>query len=193
MNLNCLVVGLGNPGPKYEHTRHNIGFTLIDLICKTLKVNLKEYSCQSVLGVSEWENVKFALVKPLTYMNLSGQAVIQLSRRYHVLPSKILVIADDLDLAIGQVRYREKGGAGGHNGHKSLIQSLKTQEYPRLKIGIGKPTYEPIDQFVLKKFSIEESLSLENALQKSKEIVHVWIKEGSIGVSKLLSLNLNTK
>lgn len=188
-----MVVGLGNPGPKYDGTRHNVGFALIDLMSKTFNFKLKEFKYQSVYGVTKIEGINVAFVKPLTYMNLSGQAVVQISHRYQIPHSKILVVTDDLDLPVGQIRYREKGGAGGHNGHKSLIQSLKTEEYPRLKIGIGKPIDKPVDRFVLEKFTFDESLVLNPLLDQGAQIVQTWIKKGSLGVNNLLSSSLRLK
>jgi len=132
-----IVVGLGNPGPEYRGTRHNVGFDVVDLLAERHKIKLDKSKHRSRYGIGVVGDTTVLLVKPLTYMNLSGQAVAPLAREHGIKPERILVVADDLDMKVGRVRLKPKGSAGGHNGHKSLIASLGTQEYPRLKIGIG--------------------------------------------------------
>ncbi len=133
-----LFVGLGNPGPEYAHTRHNVGFDVIDLLASRHRIKVGIAKHQSVYGIGMMEGTAVALVKPLTFMNLSGRAVAPMAKSFGIPPERIVVIADDLDLVMGRVRLKPKGSSGGHNGHKSLIQHLGTEDYPRLKLGIGR-------------------------------------------------------
>ena len=168
-----LIVGLGNPGPEYRNTRHNIGFDVIDALAHSYRIHLRERKHRAVFGAGEMLHKRVVLAKPMTYMNLSGQAVAALSKSLGVAPNRVLVIADDLDMDLGKVRVRERGSSGGHNGHKSIIVSLRTQDYPRIKIGIGRGG-ATIDH-VLSKFEPDEQEFVENAIQlactRSEEIV----------------------
>lgn len=175
-----LIVGLGNPGAEYRGTRHNVGFDVIDRIAKDHKIDLKTNQHNASFGVGQIAGVDVALVKPLTFMNLSGRSVAALSRHFNIKPTEILVIADDLDLPTGQVRMRAKGSAGGHNGHKSLIELLHTNEYPRLKIGIGKGGDQTIDH-VLSKFHPDERSLIEEAIKLAADSAELWLSHGLDG------------
>lgn len=171
-----ILVGLGNPGGEYAGTRHNVGWETIDRLATTHRIKLDRSKHRSRFGLGTVEDTAVALVKPLTYMNLSGQAVAPLAREWNVSPDKILVVADDLDLAIGIVKVRRGGSAGGHNGHKSLIQHLRTDAYPRVKIGIGKAG-ETIDH-VLGKFTPKERDLIDDAVSKAAAAVETALREG---------------
>lgn len=133
-----LIVGLGNPGKEYENTRHNMGFMAIDAMAKDLKISSFKSKCQAFIAESKIDDHKVILAQPQTFMNNSGKAVQELLSWYKIDPSKLIVIYDDVDLEVGQIRLREKGGAGGHHGIESIIQYLGTTEFIRVRIGIGR-------------------------------------------------------
>jgi PTH1 family peptidyl-tRNA hydrolase len=132
-----LIVGLGNPGRDYVNNRHNVGFKCVDLFAREHGISLTQRGARSKLGTGEVARTKIAVAKPQTFMNLSGEAVSALVRRYKLSAQDILVIYDDLDLPLGKIRIREKGSSGGHNGLKSIISHLGTQDFPRIRVGIG--------------------------------------------------------
>lgn len=171
-----IIVGLGNPGGEYSGTRHNVGFETIDRLAASHRIKLDRSKHRSRYGVGSIRETAVALVKPLTYMNLSGQAVAPMAREWQIPPERILVIADDLDLATGTVKVRRKGSAGGHNGHKSLIHMLRSEEYPRIKIGIGKDG-ETIDH-VLSRFHPDERATIDDAIAKATKAVETMLTDG---------------
>lgn len=173
-----LIVGLGNPGGEYAATRHNVGFQVVDRLAQRHKIKLSKARHRALVGEGEIDGTRVVLVKPLTYMNLSGQAVAPLTQHYQVPPERVFVIADDLDLDVGRLRMRLKGSAGGHNGHKSLIHSLRTQDYPRLKIGISSSSGSTIDH-VLGTFDREEIEVIREALDRAVEGVEVLVRHGA--------------
>lgn len=174
-----MVVGLGNPGPEYRGTRHNVGFDVIDLLCQESKIKLKEHKHRANYGFGKVAGVSAVLVKPMTYMNLSGQAVASLSKALGLKPDHILVIADEVHLPVGRLRLRAKGSSAGHNGHKSLIASLGTDAYPRLRIGVGQPPKgEQIDH-VLSGFSPAEREKVDEAIYATADAVRL-ILGGSV-------------
>lgn len=174
-----LIIGLGNPGQKYKDTRHNVGFGVIDKIAQTLNIEVDKKEHQGLVQSAFWHGKKILLVKPQTYMNLSGQTVGELINYYHDQIDNLLVIHDDLDLPVGQLRFKKHGGTGGHNGLKSIVQHLNSQEFDRLKIGIGRPK-GPMDvkAFVLTSFAAEERQSLEETIERASEAVKTWMLEG---------------
>lgn len=174
--VEALIIGLGNPGPQYTGTRHNVGFDVIDAIAKKHKIQLKNHKFQSQYGTGNVEGHEVALIKPLTFMNLSGRAVISLLRHYAVRPETCLVIADDLDMAVGRVRMKPEGSSGGHNGHKSIIHSLGTTEYPRIKIGIGKGGVGT--DHVLSRFHPDERVDINKAIEKCVLGCELWLTDG---------------
>jgi peptidyl-tRNA hydrolase, PTH1 family len=176
-----LIVGLGNPEPKYDNTRHNIGFAVVDELAKVWQMPLKENKRFQGLfaeGVSQGGH-KIRLLKPLTYMNRSGQAVRAVTDWYKVEPRSVLVIYDDLDLPVGRLRMRLSGSAGGHNGMKSIIAHLSSQEFPRLRLGIGKSDGEKgTINHVLGKFAPEEFKVMDEILYISLKAIELGLKEG---------------
>ena len=174
-------MGLGNPEPKYNKTRHNIGFDAVDALAKVWQISLKENKRFQGLfaeGLTTSGN-KIRLLKPLTYMNRSGQSVRAVTDWYKINPQSILVIYDDMDLPTGRLRMRLSGSAGGHNGMKSIISHLGSQEFPRLRIGIGKSNggKETISH-VLGKFTQQEARIVEEVLYASVKAVELSLKEG---------------
>ncbi|WP_134685256.1 aminoacyl-tRNA hydrolase [Brevibacillus migulae] len=165
-----LIIGLGNPGKKYEDTRHNVGFMTIDKISDKYSIPVQQNKFKALVGEGRIGTERVLLVKPQTYMNLSGESVGEILRFYKLTPEDLLVIYDDLDLPLGQIRLREKGSAGGHNGIKSLIAHLGTQEFKRIKIGISRPDQKSgVKDFVLSTFSAEEKPVIEEAVTLSAE------------------------
>ena len=170
-----MIVGLGNPGAEYRGTRHNVGFAVIEQLADRHRIKLDRGRNRALVGIGEIEGHAIVLVKPTTFMNLSGQAVAPLAKHYNVKPSHILVVADDLNLPLGKLRLRAKGSSGGHNGHKSVAGSLQTTEYPRIKIGIGKAEGETIDH-VLSTFDRGERDCADQALRTSVELVEFVVR-----------------
>jgi len=173
-----MVVGLGNPGGEYRGTRHNVGFDVIDALADRHRIKLDRSKHQARYGIGVIGETTVVLVKPLTYMNLSGRAVAPLAREHQIKPEKILVVADDLDLTTGRVRLKPKGSAGGHNGHKSLIALLGTQDYPRLKIGIGSVDRTQTVGHVLGSFGQHERDAIAEALKRASDGVERVVQFG---------------
>ncbi|WP_050183689.1 aminoacyl-tRNA hydrolase [Domibacillus robiginosus] len=165
-----LIVGLGNPGSKYASTRHNIGFDVIDEIAKQLGAELTEAKHKGIYGITRKGLEKVILLKPLTYMNLSGESISEVMRYYNIETDDVIVVYDDLDLPQGKIRLRQRGSAGGHNGIKSTIAHLGTDQFKRVRVGIGRPDgpIKTVD-YVLGKFSDEERILMNEAVQKSTD------------------------
>jgi PTH1 family peptidyl-tRNA hydrolase len=180
-NRQYLIVGLGNPGPEYEWSRHNLGFMLIDKLVRDAGVEVKRRECQSLVGRAEIEGRKVELIKPQTFMNLSGEAVSCLVAKHKVTApaESLLVISDDLALPFGAIRIRARGSAGGHNGLKSIIGALSSNEFTRLRIGI-QPDHPLADvkRFVLDPFPRSVRVQVEEILDRSAEAVRVILKDG---------------
>lgn len=176
---NWLVVGLGNPGLRYEKTRHNLGFMLVDLLAREAQTQVKREECRAQIGRAVIENQTAELVKPQTFMNLSGESVSCLLKKENRSAEKLIVISDDLALPVGSIRLRAKGSAGGHNGLKSIIACLRTEEFIRLRIGI-QPEHPLSDtrNFVLENFSKSETQIVEKVLERSAEAIRFVIKDG---------------
>ncbi|MGE5674327.1 MAG: aminoacyl-tRNA hydrolase [Mycobacterium leprae] len=177
-----LVAGLGNPGPKYERTRHNTGWMVLDAFAKKQGVDVSQSGFHGVYG--EWRRSstdRVVLLKPLTFMNLSGRSVAAAAHYYKVDPADILVVYDDLDLQPGKLRLREKGSAGGHNGMKSMIQELGTQDFPRLRVGIGRPApgWEVVD-WVLAPFGVDEGIAVADCLPRAVEAIESFLADGAL-------------
>lgn len=151
-----LIVGLGNPGKEYENTRHNAGFRVLDAIADALHVDFQQKKFKALVGTIRVDGEQVLLMKPQTFMNSSGEAVIEAVNFYHIDIADILVIYDDLDLPVGKLRLREKGSAGGQNGMKNIIQHLHTQEFNRIRVGIGKDQRIPVINWVLGTMSKED-------------------------------------
>ncbi len=174
-----LIVGLGNPGLRYEKTRHNLGFMLIDRLAQKLQTQVRRDECRSLVGRGEIENQTVELVKPQTFMNLSGEAVSCLVKKSDRALEKLIVISDDLALPFGRIRLRPKGTHGGQNGLRSIIDCLRTQDFIRLRIGI-QPEH-PIgsaSSFVLENFSKNDLAEVENILETSADAIFSVIRHG---------------
>ena len=177
---NWLIVGLGNPGREYAHTRHNAGFRCLDLIAEALNCKVDKLKFQGLYNQVSYNGKKLFLLKPQTYMNLSGRSVVQLSAYFNIPPQRIIVLFDDISLPPGRLRIRGNGSAGGHNGIKSIIQELGSQDFPRVKIGVGAkphPDYDLAD-WVLSGFSAKEEKDLKVALDNGAKAALAIIDEG---------------
>lgn len=174
-----LIIGLGNPGLRYENTRHNLGFRLIDKLAQKIQTQVRREECRSLIGRGEIENQLVELVKPQTFMNLSGEAVSCLIKKSDRSIEKMIVISDDLALPLGKIRLRPKGSHGGQNGLRSIIDCLRTQEFIRLRIGI-QPEH-PVGEassFVLENFSKNDFAEVEKILEQSADAIFSVIKDG---------------
>ena len=174
-----IVVGLGNPGSEYARTRHNIGFWCVDRIAADHAIALSRRNRVAVVGEGALGGHRVVLAKPRTFVNRSGRAIDYLRARYGASPEKLLVIYDDIDLPLGRVRLRPDGSAGGHNGMRSIVEALGTQDFPRLRVGIGRPP-EGIDQvdYVLGTMSKEEQQQAEEEVGRVAEAVVCVLTEG---------------
>ena len=175
-----MIVGLGNPGKEYELTRHNVGFRATDLVAGLLKTKIDRLKFKALTRLVNWNGKKVLLVQPQTYMNASGAAVGALASYYKVKPERILVIFDDISLPPGRIRIRKDGSAGGHNGIKSIIQSLGSDQFPRIKVGVGAkphPDYDLAD-WVLSRFSAQEEKALAPALENAANAALLLMEQG---------------
>lgn len=175
-----LIVGLGNPGPEYAKTRHNIGFRCLDILAEKLGCPVDKGKFQGLYGQTSYHGNKVYLLKPLTYMNLSGRSVLQLSAYFQIPPQRIIVLFDDISLEPGRLRVRGNGSAGGHNGIKSIIQELGSQEFPRVKIGVGAKPHPDFDlaDWVLSAFSASEEKALAVSLENGAKAVLTILNDG---------------
>jgi PTH1 family peptidyl-tRNA hydrolase len=180
-NRQYLIVGLGNPGKEYEWSRHNLGFMLIDKLSSDTGIAVKRRECQSLVGRGEIEGCAVKLVKPQTYMNLTGEAIACLLTKHRLagLGENLIVISDDLALPFGKIRIRARGSAGGHNGLKSIIGAVGTNEFTRLRIGI-QPEHPLSDskRFVLDSFPGSAKPEVEKILDRSAEALHAILRDG---------------
>lgn len=181
MSARRLIVGLGNPGAQYEWTRHNLGFMLVDFLARQTGARVKRRDCRALVGRAELEGACVEFVKPQTYMNLSGEAVACLlaKRESERASQALIVISDDLALPFGAIRLRARGSSGGHNGLKSVITSIKTDEFIRLRIGI-QPDHPVFDaaQYVLDEFPQSERAEVERILGRSAEALRAILRDG---------------
>ena len=175
-----LIVGLGNPGREYENTRHNAGFRALDALADKLGCKVDKLKYQGLYGQVNYRGRKLLLLKPQTYMNLSGRSVLQLSAFFRVPPKNIIVLFDDISLEPGRLRVRADGSAGGHNGIKSMIQELGSQDFPRVKIGVGAKPHPDFDlaNWVLSHFTAQEEKALQPALERAAEAALAIIDHG---------------
>ena len=173
-----LIVGLGNPGKEYENTRHNIGFETIDYIANKYNIEINRVKFKGIYGEGFIENKKVILLKPTTYMNLSGESIREVINFYKLTEEDVIVLYDDISLEIGRLRIREKGSAGGHNGIKSIIANLSTDVFSRIKIGVGQPKGDLVSH-VLGKFSKEEQEILKESMEAASTAVEIIIKENA--------------
>ena len=173
-----VIVGLGNPGKQYEHTRHNVGFDVIDILAKEYGISVTKIKHKALIGEGRVGNEKVLLVKPQTYMNLSGETLIDIYNYYKVDSNNIVVIYDDIDLDVGKIRIRKKGSGGTHNGMRSILKCLGTNEFPRVRVGVSKPRPgQDLADFVLSRFRKEESSDIQDGLEKAAKSVDCIIRE----------------
>ncbi len=173
-----LVVGLGNPGPEYAGTRHNVGFMVVDRLSQRHGIVLKTARHGAQVGDGMMAGEPVALVKPLTFMNLSGRAVAPLANRHSLLPGHLIVIYDDADLPVGKIRLRARGSAGGHGGLKSIIAALGSAEFPRVRIGIGRSSGSDLIEHVLSRFGPQEREPVDQAIERAADAVEYLLAHG---------------
>ena len=179
MEANWLIVGLGNPGASYERTRHNLGFMLVDLLAREGQTQIKRDECRSLIGRAEIENRLVELAKPQTFMNLSGESVSCLLQKPDRSVEKLIVISDDLALPLGKIRLRPTGSHGGHNGLRSMIDCLRTNDFIRLRIGIlPEHPVSNTKNFVLENFSKTESTEVEKILETGAAAIRTLLRDG---------------
>lgn len=192
MSIIKLVVGLGNPGKKYEMTRHNIGFLIVDKLAASSRIELANHlKWRAHVGKASDQGA--ILMKPQTFMNESGQSVSAALKFYKWKPEEVLIVYDDVSLPSGALRFREAGSAGGHNGMKSIINHLSTEKFPRLKVGIGNAKPGGMVGHVLGKFSTEERNELENTLASAAEAVQFALSEGVVAAASAFNSQKNNK
>lgn len=173
-----LIVGLGNPGKQYDKTRHNIGFEVIDKLSESLNIPLDQAKLKGIYGIGSVNGEKLILLKPLTYMNLSGESIRACLDYYDIALEDLLVIYDDLDLPVGKIRLRQKGSAGGHNGIKSTIAHLGSQEFKRIRVGIDRPPAGmSVVDYVLGRFREDEQEIMDDVIKKCAEACEAWLHQ----------------
>lgn len=173
-----LIVGLGNPEARYDGTRHNVGFDVIDLMADKFGIVLDTVKHKGIYGKGKIEGQTVILLKPMTYMNLSGESVSQVAAYYKIAPEDIIVVYDDINLDVGRLRVRGKGSAGGHNGIKNIIAHLHTEDFPRVRVGIGKkPPKMDLADYVLSHFSDEEVKSMQEGYERASEAVALMVND----------------
>ena len=182
-----LIAGLGNPGDRYANTRHNVGFRVTELLERELNTRCTRARFHALCGLGSWQGMGILLLRPQTFMNLSGQAVAEAARFYRIPPERCLIIFDDISPPPGRLRVRRDGSAGGHNGVKSIIASLGSQDFPRVKVGVGAkphPDYDLAD-WVLSTFSAQEKQALEPALRRAAEAALEIVAHGPDSAANL--------
>ena len=179
-SFSWLVAFLGNPGPRYECTRHNAGFMAGDALAKKLGVNISRLRFKALTAECEINGERVLLMKPQTFMNLSGEAVGEAARFYKIPPEHVLVVSDEVSLPLGKLRVRQKGSAGGHNGLKSIIAALGSDGFPRVRIGVGAPPHPEYDMadWVLSVFRNQDLEDMQSAAQRAAEAVITYISDG---------------
>ena len=175
-----LIAGLGNPTKEYDKTRHNVGFSVIDVLADKYRIDVSEKKHKGLCGRGAIEGQKVILVKPQTFMNLSGECIREVADYYKIEMEDVIIIYDDISLEPGQLRIRLKGSAGGHNGIKNIIAHLGTQEFPRIKVGVGaKPPRMDLAEYVLSRFAKEEQPLMEDAFKEAAEAAVMMMTDGA--------------
>ena len=179
-----LIVGLGNPGKKYEHTRHNMGFDVVDLFSELAMIDVDKEAFKGLLGRGRVFNEDVLVLKPQTFMNLSGESVRLVTDYFKIELEDILVIYDDMALPVGKMRLRKSGSSGGHKGMQNIIEHFKSEDIKRIRIGIGEPQYDTID-YVLGKPSKDEQLEIDECIKNAVEAIKMILKENfDVAMSK---------
>jgi len=174
-----IIVGLGNPGKRYRNTRHNMGFAVIDALARASKCRFSRRRCRSLVPRTEVGGCRVLLAQPTTFVNLAGEAVACILRRTGTQPRELLVIADDVNLSFGKLRIRARGGYGGHKGLRSIISNVGTEEFPRLRVGVGSEDMpEDLTDYVLGEFAEHEAHQLPDLLERCCRAVHTVVLEG---------------
>lgn len=173
-----VIVGLGNPGKQYGGSRHNVGFDAIDCLAHRNNIVMNKVKHKAIIGEGFIHNKKVLLVKPQTFMNLSGRSLIEIVNFYKIDPMELIVIYDDIDIEVGKLRIRKKGSAGSHNGMKSIIYEIQSDLFPRIRIGIGKPPHGDLADFVLGKFSKEDRGFIDGVIKSGAEAAEAILEEG---------------
>lgn len=180
------IVGLGNPGLQYENTRHNAGFISIDYLARKYDIDVRKIKFKSLIGQGVISGHKVMLVKPQTYMNNSGEAIREIYKYFDFEHDKLIVIYDDIDIDFGSIRIRKKGSAGTHNGMKSIIYNLEFDDFPRIKVSVGKkPSYMDLANFVLSGFSKDEAKIIEQEVELASDAIEMILEEG---IDKAMSM-----
>jgi PTH1 family peptidyl-tRNA hydrolase len=175
-----LIVGLGNPGPRYAKNRHNVGYQVVGILAQRHQMTFARVMFKACVTTGSIAGERVVLTRPLTFMNLSGQTVRPLLRWYHLDLSELLVIHDDLDLPLGRIRLREHGGSGGHKGMRSIIQSLSSEEFPRLRVGIGRPLRGEPQDYVLQDFTAVQLITMEEAYDRAAAAAEHFVGRGIV-------------
>ncbi|GAW63640.1 peptidyl-tRNA hydrolase [Ligilactobacillus acidipiscis DSM 15836] len=170
-----MIVGLGNIGKKYENTRHNVGFSVVEELANRYNVDFNKEKCEALIATAFISNEKVLLVKPTTFMNDSGRAVGPLLDYFKIEVEDLIIIHDDMDLQLGRIRLRQKGSAGGHNGIKSVIAHVHTQAFKRVKVGIDHPQQMSVVNWVLSRFSVTEQALMKDAVTQACDAVEYWL------------------
>jgi len=186
-----LVVGLGNPGQQYEQTRHNVGFRIVDKLAEKQGWSWSERRGKAILANGNLLGEKIALLKPLTFMNLSGEAVGEVVRWHKIQPEDLLIIFDDLDLPTGKVRLRARGSSGGHNGLKDIIAKLHTSDFSRLRVGIGRPKNSQMQgrDYVLSAAHGDDGILLDTGEERAIAAVKLWIEKGAEATMNIVNMD----
>ena len=173
-----MIVGLGNPGKEYERTRHNVGFMVIERLAQEMNVSISNSKFKGEYVKLKYKGEDIILLKPMTYMNLSGESVIQVMKFFKLDIQDLLVIYDDLDMPTGKLRLRESGSAGGHNGIKNIISQVGTQSFKRIRVGIDRHPYIPVVDYVLGRFQKEEQSLIEEGIENAVKAIQVYLDKG---------------
>lgn len=173
-----LIVGLGNPGARYAHSRHNVGFIIVERFAHARGLRFARKKFNAAIAEGKIANARVLIAKPQTFMNLSGEAVGKLVAFYKIAPRDLLVVYDDLDLPLGKMRLRPKGSAGGHHGMESIIARIGTSDFPRLRIGIGRPNPDADVDHVLGTFADAERATMDETFARAVDAIEVWVRDG---------------
>lgn len=180
-----LIVGLGNPEEEYNHTRHNMGFHVINQLAKKYEISMNRKKFEGIYGDGKIKDQKVILLKPQTYMNASGKSIIQFMHFYKLQPENVIVIYDDMDVEPGRIKIRKQGGPGSHNGMKSVIYEIQSQEISRIRVGIGRPEEQnQMIEYVIGEITSEEEKNLEEGVEKAKEAIGAILE---IGIDKAMN------